>query len=138
VKVLLDTCVLAELRHPKGSAKVKAAVEALPDDALFLSAITIGELVKGIELLKPSKKRRELANWLRFLRRSFSDRILPVDTEVAALWGELTAKAQQQGKTLHVADGLIAATAIQHGLHLMTRNLTDFEVTRALLLNPWN
>mgnify|MGYP006288615417 FL=1 len=138
MKVLLDTCVLAELRHPKGSAKVKAAVEALPDDALFLSAITIGELVKGIELLKPSKKRRELANWLGFLRRSFSDRILPVDTEVAALWGELTAKAQRQGRVLHVADGLIAATAIQHGLHLMTRNVTDFEVTGALLLNPWN
>ena len=138
MKVLLDTCVLAELRHPKGSAKVKAAVEALPDDALFLSAITIGELVKGIELLKPSKKRRELANWLSFLRRSFSDRILSVDTEVAALWGELTAKAQRQGRVLHVADGLIAATAIQHGLHLMTRNVTDFEVTGALLLNPWN
>lgn len=61
---------------------------------------------------------------------------LSLDSETARVWGELTARAQQQGRTVHMADGLIAATALRHGLHVMTRNVSDFEPTGVLLINP--
>ena len=137
MRVLLDTCVLSELRHAKGHRGVRRAVDALREEELFVSVISIGEIRKGISLLKEITRKPALETWLETLERDHSERILPIDLETSRLWGELTASAQKAGHVVHAADGLIAATAIRHGLRIMTRNTADFEFTGALLLNPW-
>ena len=95
MKVLLDTCVLAELRRPEGYPGVQAAVTELADDDLFLSVLTVGEITKGISLLASGKKKRSLTSWLNGLAARFGDRILGIDLETARLWGELTARTTQ-------------------------------------------
>jgi predicted nucleic acid-binding protein len=137
VRVLLDTCVLSELRHPKGHPAVRQAVDALNEEDLLVSVISIGEVLKGISLLRESDKRRALEVWLKTFECDYSDRLLAIDLETCRLWGELTARAQKAGRVVHATDGLIAATALRHGLHILTRNTADFEPTGALLLNPW-
>jgi hypothetical protein len=134
---LLDTCVLSELRHPKGNPVVRQAVDALNEEELFVSVITIGEILKGISLLRESPKKRALQTWMQTLERNYGDRLLAIDLETCRLWGELTATAQKAGRVVHATDGLIAATALRHGLRVMTRNTADFEPTGVLLLNPW-
>lgn len=138
MRVLLDTCVLSELNRQGGGAQqVRQAVSELADGAIFLSVVSLGEIAKGVALLDAAARQRGLLSWLNGLEFQFADRLLPVDSETARLWGELTARAQQQGRTVHVAEGLIAATALRHGLHVMTRNVSDFEPTGVLLINPW-
>jgi predicted nucleic acid-binding protein len=137
VKVLLDTCVLAELRHPKGHPAVKAAVAELADLDLFLSVLTVGEVAKGISLLPPGRKKRSLTSWLNGLETRFGERILGIDLETSRLWGELTARAQPKGIIIPAVDGLLSATALRHGLHVMTRNSRHFEASGALLIDPW-
>ena len=137
MRVLLDTCVLSELRRPRGHPGVRAAVNALADEDLFVSVLSVGEIAKGIALLKEGAQRRALEAWLRALEEHYADRLLPVDAGTCRLWGEITAAAQRSGRALHAVDGLIAATAIHHGLHVMTRNTADFAPAGALLLDPW-
>ena len=137
MRVLLDTCVLSELRKPKVHPGVRQAVDALSDEELFVSVISIGEILKGISLLRESSRRGALEAWLKALERDYGDRLLSIDLETSRLWGELTAAAQKAGRVVHATDGLIAATALRHGLHVMTRNTADFEPTGVLLLNPW-
>lgn len=137
MRVLLDTCVLSELRRPEPHAGVRRAIETLNSDDLFVSVLTIGEIAKGIALLKDGRKKRTLQVWLQTLERHYADRLLPIDLETSRIWGELTAAAQKAGRTISASDDLIAATARRHGLHLMTRNTTDFEPSGVLLFNPW-
>lgn len=137
MRVLLDTCVLSELRRSKGHQGVRRAVEALESEDLFVSVLSVGEITKGITLLKEGRKKRDLQAWLQALERHYADRVLPVDLETSHVWGELTAAAQRIGKTIPASDGLIAATARRHGLHVMTRNTEHFQPTGVLLLNPW-
>ena len=112
-------------------------VEAIRNRDLFLSVLTVRELTKGIALLAPGRRKKSLSDWLLTLEQNYGERILPVDTETARIWGELSATAQQRGRAVASSDGLIAATAIRHGLHVMTRNVADFRETGALLINPW-
>jgi toxin FitB len=137
MRVLLDTCVLSELRRPTCHSGVRQAVEALDNESLFVSVISIGEIAKGIALLRESRNKRALVSWVRALERDYSDRLLPVDLETCHIRGELTAVAQKSGKAVPASDGLIAATARRHGLHVMTRNTAHFEPTGVLLVNPW-
>jgi len=137
VRVLLDTCVLSELRHLKGHPAVRQAVDACNEEDLFVSVISIGEILKGICRLKESPRRRALESWLKTLERDYSDRLLSIDLETTRLWGELTASTQKAGWVVHATDGLIAATALRHGLRVMTRNTADFKPAGVLLLNPW-
>jgi predicted nucleic acid-binding protein len=100
--------------------------------------MTIGEICKGIASLPVSQKRGTLQNWLDMDVRSwFAGRILPVTEEIAERWGHLAATAKQQGVSLAVVDGVIAATAIHHDLTLVTRNVKDFSGLGVDLLNPW-
>ncbi len=138
MRVLLDTCVLSELRKQDCPSQVKSAVEILDDSDLFVSVITLGEIAKGIALLDESKRKRALRDWLETLEQQYGERILPVDLETVRIWGEVTAKAQRAGKVVAAGDGLIAATAIRYGLHVMTRNVDDFLPTDVLLINPWD
>lgn len=137
MKTLLDTCVLAELRLPDGHPGVKSAVAELSDGDLFLSVLTLGEIAKGIALLAAGRKKRALALWLNDLESTFGDRIISVDAETARIWGELTARAQQTGRAIPAVDGLLAATSLRHGLHVMTRNTRHFEASGALIVDPW-
>ncbi len=137
MRVLLDTCVLSELYKPNPIESVKNALNSIADNHIYLSVITIGELKKGIALLPSSHRKNDLENWFYGIEKHYYQKILPIDAEIASTWGEMTAKAQNQGLTLATADGLISATAIRHGLHLMTRNVKDFDFTGVLLVNPW-
>jgi len=137
MKVLLDTCTVAEIRKPEGNPAVKSAVGEVPEDDLFLSVLTVGEIAKGVSLLAAGKKKKSLASWLVALEAQFEDRILSVDAETGRIWGELTARAQKAGVIIPGVDGLIAATALRHGLHVMTRNTKHFEASGALVLDPW-
>ena len=137
MRALLDTCVLSELRRPQCHPGVRRAVDALGSESLFVSVVSIGEIAKGIALIRESQKKSAFHAWLQFLERDYADRLLPVDLETSHIWGELTAAAQKTGKTVPASDGLIAATARRHGLHLMTGNTGHFASTGVLLLNPW-
>ena len=137
MRVLLDTRAVSELRKDSPQPSVVEAVDAVPSDHLFLSVITLGEIVKGIAVLEDGKRKRGLQNWLLELEGHYEDRILPIDGETARIWGELAAEVQMKGRTISAADGLIAATARRHGLHLMTRNTSDFEESGVLLIDPW-
>lgn len=137
MKFLLDTCVLSELVRKDASHSVRRAVERIPEDSLYLSVVTVGEIGKGVAMLEAGKRRGELERWLAEIRKNYADRILPIDADTASIWGEITANAQRRGVILPAADGLIAATALQYNLRLMTRNTRDFEATGVLVENPW-
>jgi predicted nucleic acid-binding protein len=137
MRALLDTCVLSELRGARPNSGVLQAIDEFASDDLYVSVVSAGEIAKGIALLHDSRNKRGLESWLRALEPGYADRLLPVDLETAHIWGELTAAAQKRGRAIPAADGLIAATAMRHGLHVMTRNTGDFEATGVLLLNPW-
>lgn len=138
MKILLDTCVISELQRPNVHPAIRQLLADTPDDSIFLSAITVGELTKGVALLPEGHRKQALNIWLSGLTQSFADRILPIGKETADIWGKLTARAQHQGKTIPVADGLIAATALQHGLSVVTRNTRDFIQTGVFMIDPWS
>jgi predicted nucleic acid-binding protein len=137
VRVLLDTCVLSELRRPDGHLGVKSAVAEFSDADIYLSVLTVGEVAKGVALLPAGRKKKALTSWLNGLETGFGGQILGIDVETARLWGELTARAQKSARMIPAVDGLLPATAKRHGLHVMTRNTRHFEAAGALVLNPW-
>lgn len=138
MKFLLDTNVISEARRPNGNLNVRARLAATPPEDKFLSVVTVGEIAAGTAKLDAGQRRRELQAWLEQAEQFFADRLLPVDRDIAHLWGDLTARTARLGRELHMADGLIAATALHHGLRLMTRNTSDFEPTGVLIVNPWD
>ncbi|MBK8575230.1 MAG: type II toxin-antitoxin system VapC family toxin [Elusimicrobia bacterium] len=135
---LLDTNVISELIKPKPQPNVVRWVREADEDALFLSVLTLGEIRKGISLLPQSTRKSRLETWLeKDLPDRFSDRILPVTEQIADRWGLLAARAQSQGKPVHVIDGLLAATALDHNLIFVTRNVQDVDPTGVSYQNPW-
>jgi predicted nucleic acid-binding protein len=134
---LLDTCVVTEIGKSEGDAAVKSVVAGIAAADLYLSVLTVGEIAKGIALLKASRKKVSLIAWLARVESQYADRVLWIDTETSRIWGELTARAQKRGVFIPGTDGLIAATAVRHGLHVLTRNTRHFTASGALVLNPW-
>jgi toxin FitB len=135
---LLDTNVPSELIRPRPEPKVEAWVAAQGLDTLFISSVSFGELRKGIILRSPGKRREELEAWIETdLSILFSGRVLSVTRSVAERWGVLDAQRQVAGKPLNVPDGMIAATALEHSLTLVTRNVKDFEQLGVSIFNPW-
>ena len=134
---LLDTCVVSELSRPRPNAGVVAWMSEADTASLHLSAITIGELRRGALRLPAGKRRTSLSDWSERLRRSFSGRVLPIDEPAALRWAEIAARAEHSGRPGSFADGLIAATALERGLTLVTRHVTDFEPFGVSLLNLW-
>ena len=116
---------------------MRRAIETLDSEDLFVSVLSIGEIAKGIALLKDGLKKRTLQAWLQTLESHYADRILPIDLETSRIWGELTAAAQKADRTVPAGDGLIAATARRHGLYVMTNSTARFEPSGVPLLNPW-
>jgi predicted nucleic acid-binding protein len=136
--LLLDTCVLAEFSKPAPDQRVVAFVQSHRSEPLFLSVISVGEISKGLCLLSDSKRKEDLQEWLFSIENTYKNHTLSITAEIAKTWGVITAEARQRGRVLPAADGLIAATAIEHGLHVVTRNIKDFECSAALLINPWD
>jgi predicted nucleic acid-binding protein len=135
---LLDTCVISELVAKQPNLRVVQWVDSIDEDKLFLSAITIGEIKKGIERLADSSRKIALAQWLEDdLLIRFTGRILPVDTLVMLVWGQLTADLEKQGRPMPAIDSLIAATCLHGRLDLVTRNKSDFAHSGVMLINPW-
>ena len=135
---LLDTCVISELNRPLPDQNVIHWVDQQDDVSLYLSAITIGELEKGICLLKASSKRERLHQWLmNDLLSRFENRIVFIDCKVTLRWGKILAEAQEHGRLSPSIDSLIAATALCHDFVLVTRNIQDMQRSGARLFNPW-
>ncbi len=100
--------------------------------------VTVGELRKGAILLPPSAKRTQIEHAIEVLIPAwFGKRVLPVTQAIAERWGALEAQRQVIGRPLGVADGMIAATALEHGLTVVTRNVKDFEGLGVTIINPW-
>lgn len=138
MKILLDTCVLSEVSRPNSAVAVREFINKQNDNSIFLSVITIGELSKGIALLQGGKHRYNLEQWFLSIQNNYANHILPIDADTAKIWGDITASAKTRGFIIPAADGLIAATAMQYNLHLVTRNIKDFQETGVLLINPWD
>ncbi len=138
MKALLDTCVISELVSKQPNPKVVEFVDSLDPEDVYLSVITIGEIVKGIEKLPKSRRKTDLQAWLKDdLLVRFEGNILALDTDVLIEWGALTARLESAGKTTPAIDSLIAATALAKKMTLVTRNVSDFEETDVEIVNPW-
>jgi predicted nucleic acid-binding protein len=138
LRYLLDTCVLAEFVKPIPAPQVVAWLNAVASDQTFLSAVTFGEIQMGISRLPSSNRRTDLEIWLAgVLPVQFAGRVLALDVDTLLTWGYMAAQRKQQGTPMAVMDSLIAATARQHKMVLVTRNVADFTATGLSLLNPW-
>ncbi len=129
---LLDTCFVSDIRRKR--TDLQAWLGSVRAYDVFVSVITVGELARGIH----QRRRKDpiaaklLQQWLDEMRLGFARRILPVTEPIADLWGELSAQRPRP-----VADALIAATALVHGLAVVTRNVADFADTGVAIVNPW-
>lgn len=138
MRYLLDTCVLSEFTKPKPEKRVVAWLSEQDLEALSLSAVTVGEIQRGISLLPASNRRTTLeARLSEQLVSQFAGRVLSLDAETFVTWGGLMARLRQEGRTMGVFDSLIAATALQHRLTIVTRNTRDFQHAPASLFDPW-
>ena len=135
---LLDTNIISELIKPKPEANVTEWVENTDESLLYLSVLTLGEIRRGIAALPQSRRRATLEAWLdKDLRARFEGRILVIDQEVADRWGLLTSAARNSGIVLPVIDGLLAATALEHNLTLVTRDTGQIPSMGVAVFNPW-
>jgi toxin FitB len=132
---LLDTNVVSELcKAKRANPNVLAWFKRVPDDELFLSVLVLGEIRTGVERVRSSDpaQARALERWLKGLETAYADRLLPVTTAIADKWGRLSATNPPS-----VVDCLMAATALENDLSLVTRNIQDVSKTQARLLNPF-
>ena len=135
---LLDTNVVSELVRRKPDPKVTAWIDSTPEDLLHLSVLTLGEIRKGIASLPAGSRRVALEAWLDSdVVVRFAGRILPIDQAVADRWGHIAARAAGARRLLPVIDGLLAATALDRNLTLVTRNIGDVAATGVPVFNPW-
>jgi hypothetical protein len=135
---LLDTNVLSELRRPRPNAKVVAFLASQPLDRLYVSVVAFAEIRFGIELVPDPARRAELHDWLTLkVRPLFTQRTLPVSEDVMLKWRLLVEEGRKTRYAFSQPDLIIAATALLHGLTVVTRDTGDFEKARAPVINPW-
>ena len=135
---LLDTNILSELRRPTPARKVVAFVAAQSLDRLFVSSVTLAEIRFGIELLPDVGRRADLSDWLiHQVRPMFEQRVLPVSEDVLLKWRLLVEEGRKAGPTYSQPSLFIAATALHHGLTVVSRDTADYAKARVPVLNPW-
>ena len=135
---LLDTNVISELRRPRPDARVLAFVAGLPLEKMFVSTVTFAEIRYGIEMVGDPIRRAELNDWLAHkVRPMFEQRALAVSEEVMFKWRLLVEDGRKAGHTFSQPDLIIAATALHHGLTVVTRDTGDYVRARVPLFNPW-
>lgn len=130
---LLDTNVVSELRKPRPHGAVVAWVEAVPDEELFISSVTLGELQAGVEITREQdpEKASEIESWIDRVEETWN--VLPLDGRVLRLWGKLVHRRSDD----LLADALIAATALAHRHVIVTRNVRDFEPLGVEVFDPF-
>ncbi len=136
---LLDTNVVSELRRPRPERRVVAFISAVPSHELFLSVVTIAELRYGIESLAESEQRSLIATWLdQRVRPLFADRIIALDESILVRWRMLQETGHRRGQSFSTPDMLIAATAVERSLTVVSRDTRPFERSGVPVLNPWS
>lgn len=135
MKYLIDTNIISELARKTPNESVVLWVESIPQEALFISVLTLGELRKGVNKLIASSQRDRLENWLSHeLPTWFEKRVIMIDKAIADRWGELLAN---NNRTLPAIDSLLAATALHCDMRIVTRNEKDFDGLGVEVINPW-
>ena len=135
---LLDTNVVSELRRPRPEPRVVAFVAAQPLDRLFLSVVTLAEIRFSIEQVADAGRRADLNDWLNLkVRPMFERRVLPVTEHVMLKWRLLVEQGRKSGHTFSQPDLIIGATALHHGLTVVSRDAADYVRAGVPLLDPW-
>ena len=136
---LLDTNIVAELANPHGTARVHAWAAAQDESRLYLSVLTLGEYEKGLyNLAENSAIRPRIEAALIAIETRFTGRLLPVSDAVVRRWGAVSGAVKRvTGQTPPVIDTMLAATALEHDLCLVTRNIRDVQHSGAAVFNPW-
>jgi len=136
--IVLDTNVVSELMHPKGSLVVRQWVAAQPITDLFTTTITQAEILYGIALLPSGKRQTELSQSAQLMfAEDFARRILPFDETAAIAFAKIATERRQMGKPISQADAQIASICYTHQATLATRNVSDFEGCSITIFNPW-
>jgi len=135
---LLDTNILSELRRPKPERTVLTFIAAQPLELLYISTVTLAEIRFGIELLPEVARRSELNEWLAHkVRPMFEQRVLAVTEDIMFRWRLLVEEGRKVGHTFSQPDLIIAATALHHGLTIVSRDTEDYVQARVAVFNPW-
>ena len=137
MKYLLDTCVLSEFVKAAPEARVLAWINDRAETDLHVAAMSLAELQRGVARLPASRRKTDLMAWLEKLQTGFADRIFSFTGQTAVYWGEMCARVEADGRTMAAFDSIIAATALEHGLVLVTRNDRDFAAALPVVFNPW-
>lgn len=138
MRYLLDTNAVSEPQRPRPDPGYMAWIGEREAEDLAISALAYGELARGVAVLPAGKRRSELSAWLAEGLTFFGERILPVDVKVATVWADVWAANRRAGRVVGVVDELTAATALAHGLTVVTRNLDHFDESGCELLSPWS
>ena len=140
MKYLVDTCVLSELAKSKPNPSVVKWLKRHSDGNLFfVSVVTLGEIKEGIDTLPDADPRKaKLCTWFEEqILGAYAESVVDFDRQVALKWGEIKGMTNRMGKTRSDLDAQIAATAVVHGLTVLTRNVSDMEYTGAEVENPF-
>jgi predicted nucleic acid-binding protein len=135
---LLDTNCISEIIKLQPHPRVVRWMDTADEHQLHLSVLALGEIRNGAARLEAGTKRTHLERWLEVeLPERFRGRILPIGGRIADIWGAKAGQLRTKGITLPVVDGLVAATAVHHGLNIVTRNVSDFATWSVTVINPW-
>ena len=137
MRYLLDTCILSEPFKRQPNPQVIAWLRSVDQSSLYTPSVVLGEMRKGVEKMPASVRRGMLEKWLADYLRFYADNIVAFDAEVAMTWGQLVGRLQQDGMSPPVIDSQIAATALHHGMTLVTRNVRDMRATGVEVFNPF-
>lgn len=137
MKYLIDTCVISEFRKPAPQESVLNWFNACDERQIYISSLSIGEIHYGISRLPDGRKKNDLLIWFEQVIANFTGRILPITDTTCIIWADMRTKAENNGVQLAVIDGLLAATAQEYSLNLVTRNVKDFNATGIHIFNPW-
>jgi len=138
MKYLIDTCILSELMKPVPDPRVLAWFDSVADSSLFVSLFSLGEVRRGILRLPASRRRDELARILdEQLIPLFSAKFVAWNRMSAEIWAKIYAQCESSGRCPALIDSMIAATALSHGMTMVTRNVSDFQFEGLQVVNPF-
>ena len=135
--IVLDTNVVSEAMKPSANPAVSSWLNAQAAETLYLSSVTLAELLYGISTLPEGRRKNALASTLDGLLELFGSRVLPFDAEAARCYAQLATQARAAGKGFPTPDGYIAAIAVAHGFAVATRDTSPFEAAGVPVINPW-
>jgi predicted nucleic acid-binding protein len=135
--IILDTNVVSEAMKPEPNPVVRAWLNDQAAETLYLSSVTLAELLFGIAALPSGKRKEMLALTLEGLMGLFKDRVLPFDVEAARHYADLAVVAKVSGRGFPTPDGYIAAIAASRGFIVASRDTAPYEAARVTVINPW-